>query len=514
MNEPAGNGQATHHLVDDSAETPALLQFLRFTRRHKWRISLGVLAGIILAGCYLAARGLQYESKAQLLVMKRRLETTPLSTAEATAPQEDFLTTHVVVVTSPRIVREAIAKGNLRSLAAFQHMSDDQLNHAIVASLSAARDIPQPDTTPTSNILYLSCRTGVPETCPAVLGAVIDSYNDFLRTSSRGPNQETLKLITQARDALEKDLMAKEAAYREIRKQAPLSSKGREGNTVLQQRIFDLDAKRSALRVRQAEIEAALAAVDEALRKGRSYTDILDMVSGLSTQQEVLTPSRLASPDAAPGRNSRTSLEGELLDLRLQEGKLLQDYGPNHPDVRSIRSRIDDLRALITPSASRGDGANRSAWDRDLVLMKVQLLKREFNENKNTDKSLTELFENAKKDAAANVTYETQEEESRRALEHSKALYDGILSRLHEVRSVRDYDTYTMQVLAPPEIGKWVPRYLLLPVAIALLTGVFAGLGWAYLAEISLGASSGSRRVNQPSDHPRGERHIPESVLS
>ena len=108
------------------------------------------------------------------------------------------------------------------------------------------------------------------------------SYHNFLKDTYKSGNVETLELIDRAREVLQKDLNTKEAAYREFRRKTPMLWKGKDGNgtTVHQDRLFNVDAQRSVLRMRSAEIQSTLVAIESALKGGRSYLEILPMVSG------------------------------------------------------------------------------------------------------------------------------------------------------------------------------------------------------------------------------------------
>src|SRR5205823_9753142 len=104
------------------------------------------------------------------------------------------------------------------------------------------------------------------------------------------------------------------------------------------------DARRVTLRARRAGIESALAAVENVRRAGGSQAEMLAVLTGVRSNRDSAAPDFLQPVDpAAAGRNTRATLEEELLNLQLYEGKLLEDYGPDHADVRSTRARIERM---------------------------------------------------------------------------------------------------------------------------------------------------------------------------
>src|SRR5262249_666873 len=147
------------------------------------------------------------------------------------------------------------------------------------------------------NILNVAFSANDPEDARTVLKAVIASYERFLKDTYRNVNAEILDLISKARDFLQNDLEAKEAAYLKFRQNTPLLCKGREGNTVQEERLLKIDAKRSARGRRQGEIQASLSASESAVKKGRSQAELWDIVAGLPTSKEILNPAILTNQE-------------------------------------------------------------------------------------------------------------------------------------------------------------------------------------------------------------------------
>src|SRR5438105_8346817 len=141
-------------------------------------------------------KGPDYESAAELLVIKKHLDVSPISGASSGQPQaEDYLATHQAVILSSRVVGEAVEKDNLRSLKCFRN--EDDLTNAIILTLSVNRGSRKAGGA-YSNVLTLSFRGKGAEDCRTVVNAIIARYQDFLQDTYRNINSETLKLITQA----------------------------------------------------------------------------------------------------------------------------------------------------------------------------------------------------------------------------------------------------------------------------------------------------------------------------
>src|SRR5205807_1005264 len=150
---------------------------------------------------------------------------------------------------SPLIVERAIQKRNLAALASLAHKED--LTEFVIKALSVSRN--RAAGSNTSNVLDLSFRGTSATECPIILSALLDTYKDFLEETYRNISEDTLKLVLQARDVLQKDLMTQEKAYRAFRKEAPLLlMRGKEGASLTQEQLSSIESKRSALLVRKA----------------------------------------------------------------------------------------------------------------------------------------------------------------------------------------------------------------------------------------------------------------------
>src|SRR5438105_8560406 len=166
LESPSSSGTA-------SAEGAPDQLFLRILRRRKRWIMLGILLGCAAGVALYAIRGREYESTAQILVIKKRLETSPLSSGTASStPTEDYLSTHQIVISSPRVVGQAVRRDHLETLTSFQDHDDP--TEQIINSLTVARGSKKTGGTQT-NVLTVSCRAGNADDCQLALKAVIAS---------------------------------------------------------------------------------------------------------------------------------------------------------------------------------------------------------------------------------------------------------------------------------------------------------------------------------------------------
>src|SRR5262245_36291070 len=89
----------TENGADHASPSPsstAFGEFWQFVRRQNRRIALAAGAGIVLALVACFVSGARYDSTAQMLVIKKRLETTPITGPDQTRAADDYLSTHML----------------------------------------------------------------------------------------------------------------------------------------------------------------------------------------------------------------------------------------------------------------------------------------------------------------------------------------------------------------------------------------------------------------------------------
>jgi uncharacterized protein involved in exopolysaccharide biosynthesis len=499
QHDPSANGRS-------AAYGPGIAVYLevwRVVRGRKWRILALVVLALTAGAMYVLLDGPWYDASAQLLVIKKRLETTPISGPDQARAQEEYLSTHILLITSPRVILQAIRKNDLQNLEQFHPKegfkknlgdwvshsllgrperppSEEKIARDIIHALVVSRDAQRPGVSPSNEILNISFRGKAAEDCPRVLNAIIASYQEFLQETYRNSNAETLELITQAREMVQKGIEAKEAAYQKFLAQTPPVWHG-QGATPQQERLIQIDARLAGFRLRRAEIEAAIETLRNAVKSGRNPTVLVGRMSSPA-------PAVDAGPPTMPLKQNpwfaetrpRVSPEEELLSLYLQEAKVLAVREENHPEAITIRKQIENVRRLLQPGSAGGAGR-----DRDLGKMKIELLEQERDDLLVAEQSLTRLFEAEQQGVRTASLHAIQDDAHRKGIERDRALYDSIVQRLKEISTVKDFGGYNTQVIGPPEHGELAIKKCLLIFGLCLFTGLLAGCAWAYLAELA-----------------------------
>lgn len=473
--------------------------------RRKAYLVLGTVMGVILGVLFYAMAPRKYESAAQVWVIKKQADN-PLATgvmgtnSNAAAMTQDFLETHRAVLRSQLVVGRAIEKANLHSLEMFH--GDERPMDTIIQSLKVEREIDKKSAARfNSQVLNVSFRGKVAEECPLVVHAILDSYQEFLGKSASGPMEEALKLITNARKLIQDDMEKKQKEYEEFRANTPVLWKGAMGTTLYQDRLANIDAKRSALMREQAELEATLAAADTAVKAGKGSAAVLHIISALPRDRGMpigfaTLGSRLGLQQgggtgaAVPLANPHLTFEDELWRLQMEERKHSGVLGPEHPEMVSIRDRIANIQAMLAPDnvdASKPGALseNDRATMQRLADTKLAQIRQELGENKRSQQALTALFDKELVEAKRVHPYETQDDNFKRSLDYSYLLYENVLKRIGDLDLMSNVGGYDAQVITPPLPGEKVFPKGILVFPVALFMGFLTGFGLGYLAELT-----------------------------
>jgi capsular exopolysaccharide synthesis family protein len=329
-----------------------------------------------------------------------------------------------------------------------------------------------------NNILEVSFSGTRADECATVVNAVLESYKDEIEDTYRNTADDTLKLLTRARDELLKQLSDKEKEYLKFRKNSPfLLSRGRDGAVVSQERLGSLEGKRSSLLLRKAEIQGHLTVLDDGQKKGSAGRAAL-----LAAAAEWVA--RPAARDQTRPGAPAVSIQAELLRLLAEKEQLLERRGPKHPEVEAVEKRIEITRRFLTnPAAPWEEGpADRPA---DPLAQYQAYFRQQLAETDTALQLVDRLYTDEKSSARALELYEVEDENLRGDKVRVQKLYDSLVERLKDAKLVTDVGGYKARVIAPPKLGRKVSPRVLFVFPVGLLAGLLLGLSLAYLAEVT-----------------------------
>lgn len=442
--------------------------------RRIWLIIFSGLAGLGLGYLYFTKQTPIYQSSSRILVVREQSSSEILPIRGLNEPRFESNTTATLLIRSPLIVGDAVRKYNLISLPPFNGRGDP--TSEIIGGLGVAV------AGGNGTILDLTYRGTDSESCFTILKAVINSYQSFLGESSQNVNEETARLITDAKDNLLQQLGQKEAAYRQFRQDAPLlwNGNGEAAENIHQSRLSMIEGLRSQLLVNRTQTKAQIHAIESALERGEDREALTLMIS------------RDGSLNSANVRNATLSIDGQLLALLLDEQMLLDNHGPDHPKLLSLQRRIELTRKLLgrkglpDETFENGDSNTENQnQNNDFLAIYLNSMKQEINTNEEKEKELDNLFEHEKESSKSLSVFEIQDATYQADLRRTQQLFDGVVKRLDEINLMKNYGGFKTEVISPASIGLQVEpnRNRILTQGIAI--GLLVGLVLSFLAEVS-----------------------------
>jgi hypothetical protein len=133
------------------------------------------------------------------------------------------LSTHQILIRSLLIAGRASKKPGIASLKSFGGSADP--TGQIIGSLTVNREVAKDASGMAPNILNLSYRGQERDECASILNAIIESYKDFLDETYRNVSDDTLELITKARDVLQEDYGPNHPQVQSVRRRIALMRK-------------------------------------------------------------------------------------------------------------------------------------------------------------------------------------------------------------------------------------------------------------------------------------------------
>jgi len=359
---------------------------------------------------------------------------------------------------------------NLLQLPSLAGSDDRRAATIIMGGLKASRaGDKERDRVLDPNVIRLSYEGLVAEDCPKILTAVIASYQDFLKSEYENYSDETVELISVAKDDLSAKLQKAEEAYSKFREEkASLLWKRNDGANLPEGRMSDIESARAGVLVEAAQTQARLKAIETALKTGGSREALSLLVARTEAQKNSASGARV------------TPFEDKVFNLLLDEQDLLEAYGPDHPKVKGVRKKMNLIRDHLGNT-----GVAEDAPGGDFLSVYLDGLRQEGLVQETRLEELTQLFEKEKADAQKLARVSFDNETLRGEIERIKQLFQVVVRRLEEINLAKNIGGISTQVIFQPSPAGLVKPRLTSVAAAALLIGLVLGIGMAFLIDLA-----------------------------
>jgi capsular exopolysaccharide synthesis family protein len=502
--------------------SPNLLQI---AWRRRALIVLGGVIGCVLGALYYAQQSPVFRSQSQLIVIKKQPEVRMEGPADMFGGMfDDYLATHMVLIKSPMLVKQAVlppekdkledeietllrkevvvalAVGGLgapavsvidESAFSSKNLLVEGLSQdisklpsfegrdpvgAVMSGLSVTRTEKSSTGAPV-NILTISFQGPRPEDCPKVLHAVVETYKDYLRKTYKDTNEVTTKLFNHLQKIHGNQLKKLKLDYQDFRDKRRTLVLAREGGAALQGKLAPIQSKLATLKMRHAELDVRIKGIQDALRDGEDPTPFLLMAP--------------VGSDAKLEKETGTSgaTDGTFFELVMKQQELLSQFGPDHPQVRMNKARLELLKTMSTDR----EGVYQRYLGKDFNIKDapkyaaahLELLKRERQNNDLAREVVEKTYEQEAATLTEFLKDEAREKDFQKEIAQVERLYDVILGRMQEINVTKSMTGFKVDEIFPPNPGVQVAPRAMPILLVALFCGLCGGLGLAWLAEVS-----------------------------
>ncbi|MFO0935906.1 MAG: polysaccharide biosynthesis tyrosine autokinase [Gemmataceae bacterium] len=461
----------------DHNDNPGQQSNLLMTVIQRWPlVMLGIIFGLIVGLGYYATSSPVFESKAQVLVIKRGVASVGGDSARFSY-MEDYVSTQQTLIKSKKVMRAAATRLDNIGLNIPLSVDVNIRTDSLIAGVTVTRDKESGTGVIGSNVLNLAFRSGDPTDSRRILDTVITTYQEELKTVYDQQTNDELNstmqfntIATNSRNIAFEKLKALEIQVAEITPIKPEELQIQLTNKLNQKET--VDTALYELKFQKNKLSKASNDPQDRSRVLREVTGQLQNYTGFGSMIES-DPSNSSNPVG-------------MLNIYESKLKLLRErYGDEHIQVVELLSQIEFLKQKIKET-SGGFGSVNSAGGAIDNFKAVQLridssIDMYEQRKKIIEVDIRELNSNLTKTSKLRSEIDSYKREIERKDDEIK-VYKEKMSRLEVTRNSGGYNAIA---ISEPNDGLKVAPRLIQSIAIFVFLGTIAGLGLAFAFEMT-----------------------------
>jgi polysaccharide biosynthesis transport protein len=489
-------------MMEDGEPPP--VDFLGPILRRKSIIILLAMVGSVI-GFFLYRRESPVYQSVLRIMISTRIPPSVVVHGEGTIQQVSLPRQQTLVASEP-VLSQAIEKGKLAELECFRgHPSP-------LASLRGMFTVkPLANATDT---LDLICRGPNPEDLPAILTAILDSYNNVLHEDTLGNSAEQQRLIEDLTLRVTEDKDNAEKRYYELMSELRLTAdEASTGfNNPFLERLERTKAEVERLRDESDKVVYLLRGIDRiASMPDSEKASNLKMLAHQAERYLQLgtvasTPAELVERQESIKRMQLKidSINDTIMDYERKRNSIERSFGVNHPtsiklinEMESFRSQqvqlqenLDRLREMSANENGEDSPENRpsrrgplSAWQEESVKLYKLTLEAEKSKFDSAMQTKQEEYDALANEEAANRQKMNELYGLRAQITKKETTVQEILEKLSALSVTSSFDTTSVKMIEPPRNGVKVAPSLTNFLLLSLLIGGLIGAGLAFLVD-------------------------------
>jgi capsular exopolysaccharide synthesis family protein len=306
--------------------------FLQIVWRQRYVVAGCVVLALVVAGAYLLLATPMYRSDADIYAKPAAGAVVARDDAgRPTGPATINLFREAELITSTPILAHTLNDPSLQNLRTFESVENpfDYLKDHLSVEVGTKEDL-----------LTVSFTSPVKDDAARVVESVVNAYIDFQTKKSRTATDHLLEVLGKERRSLEEAHEAKGAEMVAFKRDRGVLFNEKDRGDINVERVKALS---QALTAAQLDTLNARSAYQEAVRPIADDAEKMESVADIQARHGV-TPVSAAE---------EATLRAELFRQQGQLGDMQQHYLSNHPTIRTLQKRVDQLNIAYVAAMER-----------------------------------------------------------------------------------------------------------------------------------------------------------------
>jgi polysaccharide biosynthesis transport protein len=441
-----------------------------FALRYRKNLVIAVMgASVFLGGLYYATRTRMYSSKAALLVSQNNRDQLDTSITNEESLRQNTMPTFEKIIMSAKVLEGAVQHLGPGDLVDFDKIPRESWVGVLQKNVTAS-------VMRYTSIIEVSYCSKDPKVAANIVGAVVQSYLDFMDRIHKGTAGELSRILTKERnDVAEKLAQKQEELLAARRNVADLGfrSDGKTLHPMVQRAVFFNDALIESQKQR-VDYEAALAGLQSALRNGEDLGQYLCVVSDVAGKELLLNGFGLSSQDIS----TKSNLTESMLDARAKLETMQQNLGPRHPEVIALAEKVRLTEEFLQVYEQHFSAQKTNQSQSQIGPWLVQMLQQKLDECRKKEQILQARFEDARTEAINLSGQLAQVELLERDIKRLGDMNDVMLNQIASLDLKQNGQDVRVAVIEEPKVKTSpVSPKLTYVVLITLFSGFGASLG-------------------------------------
>ena len=449
-----------------------LARFLQVVRHRVGLLVACVVAGGLLGSAWFTTATPKYESSAEILVLKTEGNVLEGKNSGEQRTIMDVMPTYQKILTSDAVLEGAIKKLPVQHRIDLKGVAKSKWPTVLRSGLSVS-------STRLTNILNIKYVSKSPKTAAFVVGAIVDSYLDFMKQTHRSSSKETLVFLTKEKGELEQKLHDKERELLSLKRSSGVLLQGGDKNTnVVIERTVKLNEALVEAQKKTLEARAYQSSLAQALQNGSDISQFMQQAGSVSSDL-LLKTMGISSGDSY----TIARFEEQLVTDRAELLKRQQTYGPNHPLVRQLQDRIQSTERWQAERPMVTAASMKELRDRELGPRLWQMAQQRLQQAAAHEAALRAEFEQERALAMDMNNDMAKMEIVDLDLRRMRNFYDLVLDQMKKIDIGAD-SGLKIRVVSEPRVplNKVSPR-ISTTVLLCLFLGTAFGLGLIYVLD-------------------------------